>query len=126
MKANTAGSPPLTSGHYDPCQDFVTGVRGRATTVHQLRVFLSHQVEDGLCEELQKKKCRLLFPLCDFFFYGLDHLDRKFPKPESSVDFLTILTQNFQKPKKAKTIFSSIIAPLLTRNIDDIGFLFHT
>ena len=48
--------PLLTSGHHDPRQDLVTGVRGRETTVCQLDVFLSHQVEDRLCEELQKKK----------------------------------------------------------------------
>lgn len=46
----------LTSGHYDPCQDFVTDVRGRETTVCQLCVFLSHQVEDRLCKELKRKK----------------------------------------------------------------------
>lgn len=73
-------APPLTSGHYNPRQDFVTGVRGRETTVRQLRVFLSHQVENGLCEELQKKKCRDSDDC-------LDYLDQKFPKSESFIDY---------------------------------------
>lgn len=44
----------LTSGHHDPCQRLVSGVRGRA--VCERCIFLSHQVENRLCEELQKKR----------------------------------------------------------------------
>lgn len=46
--------PPLTSGHHDPSQEPVTALRGSRTTVHQLAVFFSHQMEDGFCKDLQK------------------------------------------------------------------------
>lgn len=37
----------------------MTGVRGRETIVCQLGVFLSHQVEDRLCKELQEDKWKV-------------------------------------------------------------------